>query len=317
MASRRALFPRQGGFVSVAFSGCIGAQCLEIEQCVFRQQGGSSIVSPLPVAHIEQHAGFQGLYCVERESVVEGCFLLFLHGHQLLGLPDVIENLLVDGRDVRRAVFLFDVGVGREDDAAVRRRRGGIVGLAVDVHQLEVDIGADGIGFAEDLFLGLAGGVVVGIRCAVYYGVGIEDTAVTLPVGEFLHLAVVLPGVVVRECHGIAGFIEFAGVEPADLVGQQARIEPDVVQCIVVVPVREQGAELRYLVRNYLADGFDLQIVARGESHCGEQYVYCFFHVRNVLECDIETDRVGAGHRLRIDASVGSPDRSIRRSSRR
>ena len=36
-----------------------------------------------------------------------------------------------------------------------------------------------------------------------------------------------------------------------------------------------------------------------------DRYRYCFFHVRNVLESDVETDRIGACHRLRIDAAVG------------
>ena len=123
---------------------------------------------------MEQYAGFESLHGIEGETVVEfspfGCLQgqVVFDSQQFFGLLDVVENLLVDGRDVRRAVFLLDVGVGRQHDAAVRRRRGGIVGLAVDIHQLEMDIGADCVSFAEKLLLAFSGTIVVGLRNAVY-----------------------------------------------------------------------------------------------------------------------------------------------------
>ena len=134
-------FPRQGRVVVVAFSGRFrDAQVVEIDQFVFRQQTGCRVVGSLPVAHVEQYAGFESLHGIEGETVVEfspfGCLQgqVVFDSQQFFGLLDVVENLLVDGRDVRRAVFLLDVGVGRQYDAAVRRRRGGIVGLAVDIY---------------------------------------------------------------------------------------------------------------------------------------------------------------------------------------
>ena len=167
-------------------------------------------------------------------------------------------------------------------------------------------ISPQGISLAEDLLLGVRGiGVGIGIHHPVDHGVGVEYRAIVFLIGILPHLASVLPGIVVRKRYGIRSRIELAFDENSDFIRQQSREGFRVVERKTLVTLCEQGAELRGLVGNYLADGFDFQIVARGEPHCGEQYVYCFFHVQNVLEGDVETDRVGACHRLRVDASVG------------
>ena len=174
----------------------------------------------------------------------------------------------------------------------------------VEVHQIEVCVSAHGIGFAENLPL-VFRGVVVRVRHAVDHGIGLEGGAVIILVGILPHLRFVLPGVVVGEGYGVAAVEEVAFVEHADLIGQQSGVGLRTGVGKPAVTLGEQRPVFRGLVGNHLSDRLDFQVVARGESQCGKQDICVFSHFFNVLEGNVQSDRVGARHRLRIDVAVG------------